>query len=110
MGVPVITADTPAVWEGFRENRWKLCHQAIPRRSLPPILRLLARYPDRRHQVGLAGMKAVHERFNPQVIAQSTAEMLGHGFMAYRLHVPLCLQGTTDNTFVRATSSCINMF
>lgn len=68
MGVPVITADTPAIREGFSENEMELVPIGDPHTLANAIL-YLADNQEHRLAIGEAGMKAIHSRYNPKTIA-----------------------------------------
>ncbi len=72
-GVPVITADTPAMRWGFRSGEIALVPpgNAI---ALAEMVSMLADDPALRSQIGLAGAHAVRERFNPRTIAARVVE------------------------------------
>lgn len=75
MGVPVITADTPAIREGFSPREVVVVPPGDHQRLAHEIVSLLSD-SERRVQVGAAGASAVHERFNPVSIARQVLSAL----------------------------------
>jgi glycosyltransferase involved in cell wall biosynthesis len=73
MGLPVITADTPAVRDGFDAGELALVPPG-DHRALAAAILALAADPRRRQQLGAAGMRAVHSRYNPRVVAKQVLE------------------------------------
>lgn len=68
VGVPVITADTPGVREGFTADEVEMVPPGNSLELANAILKL-ADDQNRRTRLGLAGAKAVRERFSPSAIA-----------------------------------------
>lgn len=68
MGKPVITADTPAVKEGFTEDEIALVEPGNPEALAEAILALIDDEVLRK-RLGMSGMKAIHDRYNPRIIA-----------------------------------------
>jgi glycosyltransferase involved in cell wall biosynthesis len=73
MGVPVITADTPAVRAGFGAGELALV-PAGDHHALAAAVLALAADPQRRQQIGAAGMRAVHSRYSPRAVATQVLE------------------------------------
>lgn len=75
VGVPVITADTCAIHEGFNAGEVVLVDPGSPEALAEAIFKLA---DDRvlRTKTGIAGMKAVQDRFNPDRIADQVLNAL----------------------------------
>jgi glycosyltransferase involved in cell wall biosynthesis len=73
MGIPVITADTPAVRAGFCAGELALVPPG-DHHTLAAAVLALAADPRRRRLIGAAGMRAVHSRYSPQAVATQVLE------------------------------------
>lgn len=76
MGVPVITADTPAVREAFTPEELVVVPPGDGSSLANAILELLDD-PVRRKTVGIAGARAVRDRFNPERVATQVLSACG---------------------------------
>jgi len=73
MGIPVITADTPAVRAGFGAGELALVPSG-DHHALAAAVLALASDPQRRRQIGAAGLRAVHSRYSPRAVATQVLE------------------------------------
>jgi glycosyltransferase involved in cell wall biosynthesis len=73
MGVPVITADTPAVRAGFGAGELALVPPG-DHHALAATILALATDPQRRRLIGAAGRRAIHSRYSPRVVATQVLE------------------------------------
>ena len=73
MGIPVITADTPAVQAGFRAGELALVPPG-DHHALAAAVLALASDPQRRRQIGAAGLGAVQSRYSPRAVATQVLE------------------------------------
>jgi len=73
MGIPMITADTPAIREGFSSDELELVPPGDYGALAETIIRLAADN-DRRQKLGSAGLRAIHERYSPRNIAKQVLE------------------------------------
>jgi glycosyltransferase involved in cell wall biosynthesis len=73
MGMPVITADTPAVRAGFGGGELALVPPG-DHHALAAAILALATDPQRRRLIGAAGMRAVRSRYSPRAIATQVLE------------------------------------
>jgi glycosyltransferase involved in cell wall biosynthesis len=73
MGIPVITADTPAVRDGFGAGELVLVPPGN-HHALAAAVLALATDPQRRRQVGTSGMRAVQSRYSPRAVATQVLE------------------------------------
>jgi glycosyltransferase involved in cell wall biosynthesis len=73
MGIPVITADTPAVRAGFDAGELVLV-PAGDHHALAAAVLALAADPQRRRKIGAAGMRTVHSRYSPRAVATQVLE------------------------------------
>lgn len=73
MGLPVITADTPAIRAGFDDGELALVPPG-DHHALAEAILALAADPRRRQLIGAAGMRAVHSRYSPRVVATQVLE------------------------------------
>lgn len=69
MGIPVITADTPAVRDSFSTDEVVMIPAGSAEALAETILALLAA-PERRRQLGQRGAAAVQARYSPRMIAR----------------------------------------
>ncbi len=68
MGVPVVTGDTPAIREGFVDGEMAL----VPLGDYGALASEIVSLADsqvQRERIGIAGMRAVHQRYSPTIIA-----------------------------------------
>jgi glycosyltransferase involved in cell wall biosynthesis len=73
MGIPVITADTPAVQAGFGTGELALVPPG-DHRALAAAVLALASDPQRRQLIGVAGARAVQARYSPRAVATQVLE------------------------------------
>jgi glycosyltransferase involved in cell wall biosynthesis len=74
MGIPVITADTPAVRAGFGAGELVLVPPG-DHLALAAAVLALASDPQRRRLVGAAGLRAVQSRYSPRAVATQVLEV-----------------------------------